>query len=153
MEIKIVRSHKKDTYTIGKCLINGVYFSDTIEDTDRGLSDDMNTSTIKKLKVYGKTAIPTGTYTVELTYSNRFHNRKWCKPYKGKCPQIMNVKGFDGVRFHPFNTAEESLGCIAVGRNLKKGMVLNATSYFYKLMDDYILPAVNKGEKISLVIE
>ena len=67
-------------------------------------------------------------------------------------PQILNVHAYEVVLIHPFNTAEESLGCIAVGKNSVKGKVLQATQYYYQLMDHYILPAVKKGEKVELEI-
>lgn len=88
-----------------------------------------------------------------MTWSNKFHDRAWCKKYGGKCPQIMNVKGFQGIRIHPFNTAQQSLGCLAVGENKVKGKVINSTSFFLKLMEEHIMPAINKGEKIHITIE
>lgn len=153
MELRVLRKWKKSDYTIGQLFVNGVKFSETVEDKDRGLSDTMTEAEVKSKKVYGETAIPTGTYELKLTWSNKFHDRAWCKKYGGRCPQIMNVKGFQGIRIHPFNTAKDSLGCIACGENTKKGMVLNSTAYFLKLMDSHILPALNKGEKITITIE
>jgi len=47
--------------------------------------------------------------------SPKFRNRSWAKPYNGKIPRLLNVPGYDGVLIHPFNTAEESLGCVGVG--------------------------------------
>lgn len=153
MDILVDRKWKKDTYTIGKCFINGNAFSDTVEDKDRGLVNAMPLDEIKSKKVYSKTAIPTGTYEVKLTYSPKFAKNVWGRKYKGLVPQIMNVPAYEGVRIHPFNTAEESLGCIAVGKNSVKGKVLEATKYYYRLMDDYILPAIKKREKITLTIK
>lgn len=46
--------------------IDGVKFCNVLEDTDRGLTQDMSIEDIQKAKVYGKTAIPTGTYKVTL---------------------------------------------------------------------------------------
>ena len=37
MKLLLRRIAKKPLYTIGKLYIDGIYFSDTIEDTDRGL--------------------------------------------------------------------------------------------------------------------
>lgn len=153
MELVLNRKWKKNTYTIGEMLVNGVRFSDTCEDRDRGLNDKMSLLEIKSKKIYGKTAIPTGTYELKLTYSPKFANRSWAKKYGGKVVEITNVKGYQGVRIHPFNTAEESLGCIAVGRNLVKGKVLQSTAYYCKLMDDYIAPAFSRGEKVTLTIK
>ena len=153
MEITVDRKWKKDTYTIGVCYINGVRFSETLEDKDRGLDNSMSESVIKSKKIYGQTAIPTGTYEIKMTYSPKFANRAWAKKYSGKVVEITNVKAYSGVRIHPFNTAAESLGCIAVGRNLVKGKVLQSTIYYQKLVDDYISPALKRGEKVIITIK
>lgn len=153
MRLLLDRKWKKNTYTIGILYINGTRFSETLEDKDRGLTNMMSPEYIKTIKIYGETAIPMGTYDIQMTYSPKFSTRPWGKKYGGKVPQIVSVKGFDGVRIHPFNSASESLGCIAVGRNLEKGKVLQSTAYYYKLLDDYILPALKKGEKVTLTIK
>lgn len=153
MELVLDRKWKKDTYTIGVMYVNGVRFSETVEDKDRGLKQSMSLVEIKGKKVYGKTAIPTGTYEIKMTYSPKFALKAFGKKYGGKVPQIMDVKGYEGVRIHPFNTAADSYGCIAVGRNTVKGMVTQSTEYYYKLMDNYIMPAVKKSEKVTLTIK
>lgn len=153
MEILLNRRWKKDTYTIGELFINGKKFSETCEDKDRGLKDNMSLVEIKAKKIYGKTAIPTGTYEIKMTYSPKFANRVWAKKYGGKVVEFMNVKGYQGVRCHPFNEAAESLGCVAVGRNLQKGKVLQSTIYYTKLVDEYIYPALKRGEKVMWTIK
>jgi hypothetical protein len=125
MIITVRRIAMKDTYTIGKLYIDGVYFCDTIEDKDRGLDDSMEESEIRKKKVYGLTAIPLGTYKVEITYSPKF---------KKNLPLLIGVKGFEGIRIHSGNTAKDSLGCIIVGRNKKVGMVLDSRATMTKLL-------------------
>ena len=153
MKILVERKWKKETYTISTVCINGVRFSEAVEDKDRGLNSTMSEAYINSRKVYGKTAIPTGTYEIKLTYSPKFNSTAWGKKYEGKVPQIMNVKGFSGIRIHPLNTAEQSFGCIGCGRNTIKGKVTQATEYYYKLMDNYIIPAIKKGEKITITIQ
>lgn len=125
MIITVRRIAMKDTYTIGKLYIDGVYFCDTVEDKDRGLDDSMEESVIKERKVYGETAIPMGTYKVEITYSPKF---------KKNLPLLIGVKGFEGIRIHSGNTAKDSLGCIIVGRNKKVGMVLDSRATMTKLL-------------------
>lgn len=120
------RIARKNDYTIGKLYIDGEYFCDTIEDKDRGLIKDMSLEEIKKLKVFGKTAIPTGTYKVEMTYSPRF---------KKILPLIVGVKGFEGIRIHQGNTADDSSGCIIVGQNKIVGKVINSATTLKKLLD------------------
>ena len=76
MNILIKRIAKKPSYTIGKMYIDGKYFADTLEDTDRGLDQKMPLSEITAKKVYGETAIPTGTYKITMNViSNKFKNR------------------------------------------------------------------------------
>lgn len=153
MNIVVDRKWKSNTYTIGIMYINGVRFSETLEDKDRGLKSSMSEMEISSKKVYGQTAIPAGTYIIKMTYSSKFADRLWARKYNNKVPEISDVKGFSGVRIHPGNTAEESLGCIFLGRNLEKGKVLQSTMYYYKFLDNYIIPATKRGEKITLTIK
>jgi hypothetical protein len=66
MKLLLDRKYKKDTYSIGKLYVDGVYFSDTVEDKDRGLTDKDSLDKIKATKVYAKTAIPLGTYKITM---------------------------------------------------------------------------------------
>ena len=132
MKLKLVRKYRKETYTIGKLYVDGVYFCDVIEDKDRGLDDSMVLADIMVKKKYGETAIPYGTYKVEINYSPK---------YKKLMPQIMNIKGFGGIRIHSGNTAKDTLGCLIVGKNTKKGMVTESRATYNKLF------ALMKDEK------
>ena len=154
MELKVKRVAKKNEYTIGRLYIDGKYVSDTLEDCDRGLTQDMPLEEIKAKKVYGKTAIPTGTYEIDMnTISPKFQARSWAKPYGGKLPRLIGVKGFEGVLVHVGNTADNSSGCLLVGKNSIKGMVTDSTKTFMSLMSKYLLPAKLRGEKITITIE
>lgn len=124
MRLELRRIAKKPTYTIGRLYINEEYFCDTIEDTDRGLNSYMSLEEVKAKKVKGKTAIPTDTYRVKITYSPRF---------KKDMPLIENVVGFDGIRIHSGNTAEDTEGCIIVGENKVVGKVINSKETYNKL--------------------
>lgn len=153
MELLLSRDYKKDNYTIGRLYINNKLFSNTIEDKDRGLSSSMNELQIKSLKVYGETAIPIGTYEIDMNaVSPKFKDKSWAKPYGGKIPRLLNVKGFSGVLIHPGNTSKDSLGCVLIGLNTKVGIVTNSTEYFHKLMKE-LLAAKLKGEKITITIK
>lgn len=125
MEILVKRLYKKSEYTIGKMYINGEYFCDTVEDTDRGLKSDMTYEEIARRKVYGKTAIPVGRYDVALSYSPKF---------KRSLPLLLSVKGYSGIRIHNGKDANSSLGCIIVGENKIKGCVINSRQTMEKLM-------------------
>lgn len=135
MKLLLKRIAKKDTYTIGKLYIDGKYIADTLEDCDRELRQDMSLEEIKKIKVYGQTAIPTGTYKIDMnTVSPKFKNRSWAKPWEGKLPRLRDVPGYEGVLLHVGNQAQDSLGCILVGQNKVKGQVINSTATFSQLM-------------------
>ena len=154
MELKLIRKEKEANYTIGDLFVNGILFSQTLEDKDRGLTQDMPLEEIKAKKVYGKTAIPTGTYEIDMnTISPKFQARSWAKPYGGKLPRLLNVPGYEGILIHPFNSAAESLGCIGVGKNSIKGMITDSSRTFMSLMSKYLLPAKVRGEKITISIE
>lgn len=142
MEILVKREYKKKDYTIGKMYINGEYFCDTLEDTDRGLTQIMTLSEIKEVKEYGCTNIPTGRYQVAYTYSPRF---------KKNLPLLLNVPAFEGVRIHSGNTHKDTEGCILLGENKAVGKVLNSR----KTMDEFLRilkPAIEECEDIWIEI-
>lgn len=134
MKLTLKRIAKKSSYTIGKLYIDGVYECDTLEDTDRGLTQDMLLSEIKENKIKGVTAIPSGTYGITLNViSPKFSKRSQYKSIGGKLPRLLNVPGYEGVLIHIGNTAQDSEGCILVGQNSVVGKVLNSTATFNAL--------------------
>ena len=120
MKLQLKRLYSKPDYTIGKLYIDGVYFCDTIEDTDRGLYQTMPITEIKAKKKQDITAIPYGEYKVVLSMSPRFRK---------VLPEILNVPGFTGVRIHSGNTQYDSSGCLILGKNTVKGKVTNSRYY------------------------
>lgn len=142
MEIQVNRIARKDGYTIGRMSLNGVYFCDTLEDTDRGLNAAMSADEILSKKRKGITAIPTGKYDVILTFSPRF---------KRVLPLLLSVKGYEGVRIHAGNTSEDTEGCLLVGENKEKGKVLNSRATLEKLMS-VLFECEKRKEKISITI-
>ena len=136
MELKLKRIAKRDTYTIGKLFIDGVHFCDTLEDTDRGLTQDMSLPVIRAKKRAGVTAIPTGTYKVTLkVQSPRFSKKEMYAFCNGYLPRLINVTGFEGVLIHVGNTARDTEGCILVGRNTQVGKVLESRVTFQRLYE------------------
>lgn len=126
MKVVVERKWKKEAYTIGRVYIDGEFFSNSLEDRDRGLTQNMSEKEIKAKKVYGETAIPSGKYIVKMTYSPRF---------KRKMPQIMDVKGFSGIRIHSANDAKELEGCQAYGKNTMPGKVTESRATVKKFED------------------
>lgn len=151
MKLTVKRIAKRSTYTIGRLYIDGKYFCDVLEDRDRNLKQNMPLSEIQKTKVYGQTAIPTGTYEVTLNIvSPKFSSRSFYKNYanRGKVPRLLNVPGFDGILIHCGNSDKDSYGCLLVGENKVVGKVINSQATFKKLY-----PILQKAkDKITIEI-
>lgn len=131
MKLTVERFAFKETYTIGRLLVEGKYFCDTLEDKVRPAGE----------KIFGKTAIPSGTYQLSITYSPKF---------KKNLPLVMNVPGFEGIRIHPGNTPEDTEGCLLVGWNKEKGKVLESKATFSALMD-ILLSSKDKFHTIEYI--
>ena len=76
MELYIDRAYKGLDFVISNLFVNGREFCYVLEDADRGLNSSMDETTIRRDKIYGKTAIPTGLYRITLDVkSPRFGNQ------------------------------------------------------------------------------
>ena len=129
MRLTLIRKWNKKDYCIGDLYIDGVWFCNVLEDTDRGLKDEMTEKEILKLKVKGETAIPTGIYHVYLTYSPK---------YKKQMPLIDGVKGYSGIRIHSGNTSKDTEGCLIVGKNKEVGKVLESRKTYNALFKQLV---------------
>ena len=155
MELTLKRIALRSEYTIGKLYVDGEYVCDTIEDTVRDLDKDGKFAN-GEVKIPGKTAIPYGRYEITMKvkspkYSN-FSKYSWAKKYDGYLPRLLNVPHFDGVLIHVGNSALDSEACVLVGENKVVGKVINSVNTFRRLMDDYLVPAKKKNEKIVITI-
>jgi hypothetical protein len=126
LQLLVIRKWKNEEYTIGQLYVNGEKLCNTMEDKDRGLNQNMTKAQIDKVKIKGVTAIPTGTYKLQVSMSPKF---------KRDLIEIMDVPGYQGVRIHRGNTAKDSEGCILPGLNTAKGMVTKSTEFEIKLTD------------------
>ena len=120
LHLILLRKYRKPTYTIGQLYNGNTYLCNTVEDQDRGLHSNMAAAQIAAIKVKGETAIPTGSYRVEVTDSPKF---------KRPLPLVLNVPGFSGIRIHRGSNANSTEGCIIPGENTVKGGVTNSTRY------------------------
>lgn len=90
--------------TMGALGSVGVYQYNTVEDAVRQLSNCTQTTCTGKID--GKTAIPAGRYEIRDTYSPRF---------KRHMLELIGVPGFQGIRIHSGNTADDTEGCLILG--------------------------------------
>ena len=155
MKLILKRIALRSEYTIGKLYVDGEYACDTIEDTVRDLDKD-GKFTNGEVKIPGKTAIPYGRYEVTMKvkspkYSN-FTKYSWAKKYDGYLPRLLNVPHFEGVLIHAGNTAADTEGCLLVGLNKVVGKVVDSVNTFRRLMDEYLVPAKKRNEKIFIEV-
>jgi hypothetical protein len=105
IKLLIQRKVSKSSYTMGKLIVNGEQFCDTLENT--------------------KKMIPTGTYKIVLVWSNKFHR---------VLPELVNVPSRMAIRIHRGNSAKDTQGCILVGINDKAGWLTNFAQYEQKIV-------------------
>ncbi len=144
MELRLKRKYFTSKSTVSELYVNDTLFCHVLEDVDRALDSKMGRERIGWLKQFSKTAIPYGKYEIVISYSNRF---------KKYLPLLVNVPGFDGIRIHPGNYAEDTEGCLLPGTYSEKApdFVGNSRLTFAKLFAT--LKSVEKYEKIFITIE
>ena len=159
MEIYLTRIAKRKTYTIGRLAMleknaDGAmvdsYFCDTLEpptlEMKTTVSKDAVLRSPKKVQSLKPFAIPEGRYAVVISYSPKF--QKWLPVLLGG-PDFNRL--FQGIRIHAGNTVKDTLGCILVGKNLKKGMVLDSNIWVHRLKKK-IVEAKDRGESVWLTV-
>lgn len=154
MKLLLERKYKKSAYTIGRLYIDGKFECNTLEDKDRGLTQDMPLAKIKEVKIAAETAIPLGTYEIDMdTISPKYSLKPWYVKncHGARVPRLKNVPGYSGVLIHTGNTAKDSSGCILVGKNDVAGMVTDSKNTFLILYRK-LYTAYLKREKITLTI-
>lgn len=143
MKFTLVRDAILDEATLGVLSVD--YVAEiaspawmTLEDKDRRLEE------ITGAKVFGKTAIPRGTYRVILAHSSRFNR---------VLPKLIDVPGFEGILIHSGNTIEDTQGCILVGetRDLEGAKIFRSREALSRLME-VIGQAVSRGEAIEIEV-
>ena len=155
MKIKIERKARKSGYTIGKVYVDGKYFCDSLEDTDRGVTQLMPFVSMGGIKGYwvkpdngrvekvcGKTAIPTGLYDCTI---------QWWEKHKCYCPMLLRVGGFTGILLHNGMTADHSEGCVLLGKNNVLGR-LDGDRIYMDALAARVLACQKTGEKVTVEV-
>src|SRR5262249_8936637 len=114
----------------GELYVDGKFECYTLEDR------------VRPVKIPKVTAIPMGTYEVDITYSKRF---------KRMMPLLLKVPHFAGVRIHSGNTAEDTDGCILVGQ-VKGEDHIERSRLAYKALYAKIHAAWVRNEDIAIEI-
>lgn len=152
MELRLEREPSVAGTTLGKLFVNGVFECFTLEDQVRELRhDDGALVDPASWKIPGETAIPSGTYAIIIDWSMRF---------KKLMPHLIGVPGFSGVRIHSGNTAEDTEGCILVGRKKSIGHELAVgvaeileSHLAFDALDAKLQAAFDRKEQVKITIE
>lgn len=115
MKLELKRRWLTAEATVGELYVDGAFECFVCEDRYRPPPEP---------KVFGKTAIPNGTYEVRITPSPRF---------KRDLPLLLQVPGYEGVRIHPGNTAADTEGCLLPGCRRGVDQVLESRVAFDRL--------------------
>jgi len=142
MTINVRRKYFTDESTISEWYIGDEFICWGLEDKDRGLKASDRLVEIQKHKIYGKTAIPYGTYEVTMSFSNRF---------KKVLPLLREVKGFTGIRIHPGNKAADTEGCLLPGMKYSTNAVWSSKTAFAIVLKR--IKAAMRSEKVFITIE
>ena len=132
MKLRLERTETGRVCTIGRLFIDGTFECWTLEDVVR---DD-------GVKIPGETAIPYGTYVIDITPS------RW---FKRELPLLVNVNGFVGIRIHPGNGARDTEGCILVGSERADASILHSVVAFEALLTK-LRAAKAAGKRIAIDI-
>jgi hypothetical protein len=163
MELVLTRIAWRNGYTIGRLAIlkeeneeyrtyqTEEFFCDTLEPTVLELKTTVPKDAVlrspAKLASLKPVAIPEGRYAVVITWSQEF--KMWL-------PQLLGGPDFHrlwkGIRIHMGNTADDTQGCILVGRNQIVGRMLESRKWLYELKQK-IVEAKGKGEAVWLRIK
>lgn len=142
MILKYVRENFTNVSTIGRLSIDGTFECYICEDVNRHLTSDMSLSEISKIKIKKSTCIPYGTYRIHITFSNRFQKMM---------PLLEGVPGFEGIRIHPGNTAEDTEGCLLTGTSRALNYVSGSRNAFKKLYTK-IEKALANNENVTIIV-
>ena len=122
MEILILRKIQNKEYTIGDAYVNGVFFSNSLENTQYLIS--------------------IGVYGVILNKSPKFGR---------VLPRLVDVPEREGILIHRGNTAEDFTGCIGLGNNNAEGRIDNTTDHEEKIIK-VIRAAIDRDEAVSITV-
>ena len=139
MKLDVKRFEFGTSYTISKLFINNIYECFVLEDKVREL-DSVPVST---WKIPNETAIPKGTYKVEITFSPHFNR---------ELPLLDAVPGFASIRIHPGNTDKDTEGCLLLGTIWEGAGFIGASRQAFDSFYPKLQQALASGEAVTLQV-
>lgn len=138
MKIELDRVQSDADVTLGAITVDGDFECWCCEDAVR----EVPGQPVSAWKIPGKTAIPRGTYRVQISMSARF---------KRDLPQLLDVPGFTGIRIHPGNTADDTEGCLLPGLD-RHGKSVGRSRAAFDALFIKIKDAARRGEQVTIEV-
>ena len=138
MKFILQRGQSKQGVTLSRLSLGDKFICDVLEDEVR----EVKGQSVDKWKVHGKTAIPTGTYEIVAQDSPRFGPATLT---------LLNVPGFQFIRIHAGNAAEDTEGCLLPGLRISDTRVASSRAALAHIRE-IILPALQAGEHVTIEI-
>ena len=134
MKLVLDRLWRTETKTLGCLYREGHYECFSLEDIVRPIGE----------KIYGATAIPTGTYKIVLVDSPKFGP---------DTPSLELVPGFDFIRIHAGTDEDDTVGCILVGDKLAEDFTLRDSRIARDRLRKLIKAAIGRKEEVSIEVK
>jgi hypothetical protein len=124
--------------TLSKLFLGLDYICDVLEDEVR----EVPGVPVSEWKIPGATAIPSGTYEIELRQSGHFGPDTMT---------LLDVPGYQYIRVHGGNTIGDTEGCLLPGiRN--SAVTVGQSKVNLERIKAIVLPAIRKGQKVEIEI-
>lgn len=138
MRFTLQRGQSKSGVTLSRLTLGEKFICDVLEDEVR----EVKGQPVAKWKVHGKTAIPVGVYEVVAQNSPRFGPDTLT---------LLNVPGFQYIRIHAGNSAEDTEGCLLPGLRMSETRVVSSRAALAHIRE-LVLPALQRGEDVQIDI-
>ena len=155
MDVSQNRFIQTNKSTISRLLIDGEFAGYILEDAVRELVDqngDGDFDDAGEGKIWGRTAIPAGVYTMKIKKSGKLYQkyRKAWSWHKGLI-EFHNVTGFKSVYLHPGVTADDTDSGLIPGLSYRGDRVLSSLSAYYAVYHK-VYTALERGEEVTWTI-
>jgi hypothetical protein len=138
MHLTMFREPSIGGATLSKLFHGMEFLCDVLEDEVRELPG----VPVSEWKIKGVTAIPNGTYEINLSYSQRFGPATIT---------LMDVPGYQYIRGHAGNTSADTEGCLLFGERNSTCTVKNSRMALATVRT-LIRAAIDRGEAVGIEI-
>ncbi|WP_179221529.1 DUF5675 family protein [Sphingobacterium cellulitidis] len=143
--LELVRVHKGQHSTLSHLYIDSLFACYILEDS------------IRARKIFGRTCIPEGRYSLSLNMVSGLNKRyapKFGKKHQGMI-EIMDVPNFTNIFFHIGNYHTDTMGCPLMGSYYKKedqDYIVLQSGQAYKTWYPVLLKKLQQGDvKIKII--